>query len=202
VQCPRCWSLERHRLLAHFLDGRPELLAGDPFVLHFAPELAVQRTLARWPLIRYLSADLESELAMERMDITAIPLGDATVDVVLASQVLEHVPDDRRALRELYRVLRPGGLALVLSPIEHDRETTFEDPAAVTPERRAELFGQFDHVRSYGLDFPQRLAEAGFRVVVEDHLGELDEETIERHRLRHVGRFGPDEIFLCERPGS
>ncbi|MFH1184747.1 MAG: methyltransferase domain-containing protein [Chloroflexota bacterium] len=131
-------------------------------MLHVAPELMLENRFRKIPHLDYLSADLSNPRAMVRMDITDIRLPEHSFDVIYGSHVLEHVPDDRRAMREFRRVLKPGGWALFIVPIT--AETTFEDPAASTPEKRLHLFGQADHVRRYGPDFQQRLEEAGFVV--------------------------------------
>jgi SAM-dependent methyltransferase len=109
--------------------------------------------------------------------------------------VLEHVAEDRNAMRELHRVLRPGGWALVLVPIDFSREETFEDPTIVAPADRERLFGQADHVRVYGPDFPARLEESGFTVRVEDFRGELGEPEARKYGLRPRR---PD-IHLCSK---
>ncbi len=111
--------------------------------------------------IDYLSVDLDSPYAMRHCDITAIPEPDASFDVVICNHVLEHIPDDRKAMRELRRVLKPGGLAVLQHPI-HDRPDTFEDQSIVSPDERLRVFGQEDHVRIYGWDFVDRLRDVGF----------------------------------------
>jgi SAM-dependent methyltransferase len=166
-------------------------------VLHFAPERWF-KALSSLPNLEYLSADLEPGRAMVAMDITQMPLRDESVDVILCSHVLEHVPDDRRAMREMHRVLRPGGWALVLVPIVVNQQTTFEDPDVVSPEERTRLFGQADHVRRYGRDIKNRLEDAGFAVTPENYTQELSEETRYRHGLKRVDR---EYIYLC-RPSS
>jgi len=132
---------------------------------------------------------------MIHMDITAIPFNDHTFDVILCSHVLEHVQDDRKAISELYRVLKPGGWAILMVPIDLDRATTFEDPSVIDPKERERLFGQHDHVRWYGRDFLTRLEQAGFIVRQETYAHELDASAIEKHVL------SSDEIiFLCTHP--
>src|SRR4051812_14142215 len=135
-RCPRCRSVERHRLLWLFMQQRTNLLRDRLRVLHFAPEFALSRRLAKLPNIEYITADLFSPQAMLKVDITDIPFKDNSMDVILTTHVLEHIPDDALAMRELARVLRPSGWAILQSPMWPDRETTYEDPTITTPEGR------------------------------------------------------------------
>ncbi len=170
--CPNCLSLERHRLLWLYLSRETELLQNLPRTLHIAPEVCILRHLkprfADCPE-RYLTADLESPLADLHFDVQRIPLADASVDVVICNHLLEHVSDDRQALRELHRVLRPGGWGIVLSPVDPTRATTYEDDTITDPAERTRIFGQYDHRRIYGRDYADRLREAGFEVADIDY---------------------------------
>jgi SAM-dependent methyltransferase len=194
VICPGCELHERHRALWLYLEHRTNLFSAHLRVLHFAPEPVLQERLAAQPNLDYLSADLDSPTAMAQFDITRIPYADDAFDVILCSHVLEHVPDDRLAMRELLRVLSPTGWALLLVPIDRSRPETYEDPAVVTPEERARAYWQHDHVRLYGRDFAERLRAAGFAVTVDPYIRELDEETSRRH-----GLAGHD-MFVCRKP--
>jgi hypothetical protein len=162
VRCPSCGSRERHRL-AHLwiTEGGGDRLVGKR-ILHFAPEKTVRRQMRGNPL--YETADLHQPGVTHRVDITSIPLPDARYDVVMAHHVLEHIPDDRTAMRELFRVLAPGGVAVLSVPINASRHETYENPAITDPAERAVHFSAPDHKRYYGLDFADRLAEAGFAV--------------------------------------
>jgi SAM-dependent methyltransferase len=203
AKCPRCGSLERHRLLWLYIAQRTDLLTAPLQVLHFAPERQLQRHLAAQGNLRYRSADLDSALADDRVDITALPYADASFDVVLCSHVLEHVDDDRRAMRELVRILRPGGRAIVLSPIDRRRETTLEDPAVTTPADRLRVYLQEDHARLYGRDFAERLAQAGFVVRCERVIDELPADVVRRHGLRRDDPiFGDEDVFLCTKAAA
>lgn len=163
--CPNCGSRERHRLTWLFLERHTDLFDGRRRqMLHIAAERATARRLQALPGLDYLTADLASPSAMVKMDITDIHYPDASFDVILCSHVLEHVDDDRQAMREFYRVLRPGGWAVLLVPISV--EMTFEDPSIIDPALRKRLFGHPQHVRQYGLDFADRLREVGFVVRV------------------------------------
>ncbi|MEX2643136.1 MAG: class I SAM-dependent methyltransferase [Acetobacterales bacterium] len=190
ARCPVCGALERHRLLALLLRRRSELLDGLGQVLHVAPEGPVERVLRGAVRNRYVSIDLAPEHVMAQADITRLPFRDASFDAVYCSHVMEHVPDDRTALAEMRRVLRPGGWAVFQVPVRGD--TTVEDPSVTDPEERLRLFGQRDHVRIYGHDFANRLAQARFRVRVERPQYDLPSEAVERYAL-----LPDEEIFLC-----
>lgn len=160
AECVHCGSLERHRSLWLWLRPRiPERAA----VLHVAPEPGLGARVRELP-VEYVSTDLESPHAMRHDDLTALPDTDGRFDIVICNHVLEHIPDDRRAMREIRRVLRPGGLAVLQHPV-FARSRTLEDPAIVSPEERMRVYGQEDHVRRYGWDFVDRLRESGFTEV-------------------------------------
>ena len=183
--CPYCFTLARHRTLWFYLLEHTNLFSERLRVLHVAPEYALQRKLRACPNLDYTSADLTSVEAMEYMDITAIPYADKTVDVILCSHVLEHIPDDRKAMREICRILKPGGWAILLVPFDPNRATTLEDPSIVDPRERERLYGQPDHVRLYGKkDYIARLKQAGFTVTVSVPASTLDPSLIERHGLQ------------------
>jgi SAM-dependent methyltransferase len=187
--CPRCGSAERHRLAYHALHRR----LGEPaYTLHVAPEEIVAKWLRRVSR-DYVSGDLDPARAMRRLDLTDIDFPDDTFDLLWVSHVLEHVPDDAAAIREMYRVTRPGGMAVVQVPIWRDR--TFEDPSITSGEARERVFYQNNHVRLYGMDLVDRLAAAGFEVeVVKTH--DFDPVEIGRYSLEHIAT---NEIFLCRK---
>ena len=195
--CPRCGSLGRHRVDWLFLreSGLLDRANGRLRLLHVAPEPAFQRHLAENPRIEYVSGDLDSALAMERLDVTDIRHGEASFDALICNHVLEHVPDDRKALRELHRVLAPGSWAMVQVPLDRTKERTHEDAAISDPEERRRHFWQHDHVRLYGRDYRERLEEAGFTVSVERPTDRLSAEEIERQALDVE-----EEIYLARKP--
>jgi SAM-dependent methyltransferase len=133
------------------------------------------------------------------MDITDIHYPDNSFDVIYCSHVLEHVTDDRKAMRELARVLKPGGWALIAVPFFFApgktvfRDRTFEDPKVTTPAEREGVYGQNDHVRAYGLDFPDRLRESGFDVTVVTFPSSFSEEMVRKHGLSR------ENIYLCRK---
>lgn len=182
LQCPFCYSRPRHRVAYMYFQQKTNLFDGTPKrMLHIAPEPSLERRFREIPGIDYLSGDLDSDAAMVQMDITDIRYPDSSFDVIYCSHVLEHVPDDRRAMRELARVLKPGGWAVIAVPIIRDR--TLEDPAITSPEARTKAYGQWDHVRAYGPDFADRLRESGFDVTVDGFTKGLSEEIVRRHGL-------------------
>jgi SAM-dependent methyltransferase len=197
ARCPRCSALERHRLVWLYLQERTALFRTPHRLLLIAPEDPLQRRLLRVAGLRVVSGDLDSALAMCRLDLQALPFRDATFDAALASHVLEHVADAHAALAELRRVLRPGGWAILQSPVDAGRATTFEDPAVTTAEERLRVFGQADHARIFGRDYPDWLRGAGFQVQVIPFAREKGAEFIARHGL------DPDEdVHVCVRPGG
>lgn len=191
--CPVCGALERHRLVAVFLERNAELLDGVHRLLHVAPEPQLSVIFRQWPELEYLSVDFEPGRAMACMDITDLRFDDASFDALFCSHVLEHVADDRRAMAEFHRVLSTGGWAMLQVPTQLGQ--TVEDPSINDPERRRRLFGQPDHVRVYGQDFPDRLAEAGFAVSVYRAA-----DWLRREEVRKSGLNPNEEIFLCRKP--
>lgn len=164
VVCPVCGSRDRERLLYLFLNDRLDLLAEGTRLLHVAPERNLGAWLRSLSRIRYESADLSMDGVDHRFDLTDIPKPAETYDAIICSHVLEHIPDDRKAMTELHRILKPGGWAILQVPISHRLEMTYEDFSITAPDERERAFGQYDHVRIYAMDYADRLAEAGFYV--------------------------------------
>jgi SAM-dependent methyltransferase len=191
AQCPLCGSLERHRLISLYVIKKTNLFDGWPKrMLHVAPEPQLSHLFRAAESMEYLSADLSAPGAMVKMDITDIQYPDNTFDIIYCSHVLEHVTDDRRAMREFYRVLKPGGWAILQVPVVGN--TTLEDSSVISPEERQRLFGQHDHVRQYGLDYKERLIGAGFCVTVDDFVRELNDRDVHRFGLRRN-----EDVYLC-----
>ena len=193
ARCPHCGALERHRLFWCYAQAFTNLFDGAPkSLLHVAPEEILATRLQKLPGINYLSADLDSPRAMVKMDLTDIQYPEATWDVTLCSHVLEHIPDDRKAMAEMYRTLKPGGWLLVQVPTYGD--TTYENWDIDTEAGRVEHFGQRDHVRKYGTDIVGRLQEAGFNVKLERPVTLFDAATVKKHALKD--QF----LYICEKP--
>lgn len=167
--CPICYANRRSRLVYAYLKYVRPLQPGEA-VLHFAPELSLYRYVFKESGAKYHPVDLNPagypEIPqVERVDVTAIPYPDKTFDLMLCNHVLEHVPDDRRAMRELRRVLKDNGVALLQAPLALALDETDEDLSITDPAERERRFGQFDHVRLYAVrDYAERLSEAGFEV--------------------------------------
>jgi hypothetical protein len=163
AECPKCGSRERHRFLWRFLERELDQNLPDALVLHVAPEPFLEPALRNLiPSMRYVSGDLSSSEAMVRFDLTKLPLAHAVVDLVICSHVLEHIPDDQSAMRELARILSPQGIALIVVPMTMGK--TREDLSITDPAERARRYGQEDHVRLYGDDIAERLEMAGLTV--------------------------------------
>ncbi|MEM6732333.1 MAG: class I SAM-dependent methyltransferase, partial [Myxococcota bacterium] len=188
ARCPLCGSLERHRLLGLFLQER---LSSVNRLLHIAPETCLRPMIDTF-VAETVRGDLDPGHDQVRVDITAIEYPDGHFDAVLCNHVLEHVPDDTRAMSELFRVLSPGGWAVLQVPIDHTRNTTYEDPTITSPEERALAFGQHDHVRWYGLDSADRLRSAGFKVHSLDFAAAVGLETVEQ-----FGLDSSETLFFC-----
>jgi SAM-dependent methyltransferase len=191
--CWRCGSHERHRAQWLLLERRPELLAGARSLLHFSPEWCLRRKLQARPGLRYVTTDLDPRADADlRLDITALDLPDGAFDAIICSHVLEHVPDDAAAMRELRRVSAAGGVVLLMVPLALDRDTTYEDPDITAPEERERAFLQRDHVRLYAPDIAGRLRRAGFAVETVDLHAELGPAAAARY-----GLLASDLVFLC-----
>ncbi len=230
--CPRCLSLERHRLLWLWLSRETDMLSSHSHILsskagsckacdgdgrgvysgvndepgdecnaanahfsrqkflHIAPEVCLRRKFEKIYAAdgrfsrQYITADLESPLAEVKMDVQAIPFPDDTFDIVFCNHVLEHVADDRLAMRELHRVMKPGGWGVMLSPVDETRAETFEDDTVTDPAERTRIFGQYDHRRIYGRDYADRLREAGWEVAELDHFSALPPDLQRLYGLR------------------
>ena len=199
ARCPNCRSLERQRFVYLFLEKQTSLFDTPHHLLHIAPERCLFQRLATAENVLYTPADKFTAgnrypAQTVNMDVTDIKYGDNTFDAILCSHVLEHVPDDRRALSELHRVLKPRGWAVILVPIRKGVEHTYEDPTFNTPKARERAFGQFDHVRYYGRDFEDRLRESGFSIQQYTVQDLFTPSLIEKYR---IGRS--DDIYFCRR---
>ena len=206
VLSPSTLSLERHRLLWLYLNKetdffQPELVSGSSVtnikriklrdaetnsalkVLHFAPEQAFYKLFRNQKNLDYTTTDLFSPLADVKADICNLPFEDNQYDVILCNHVLEHIPDDTKAMQELYRVLKPGGMAILQIPQDLSRVTTFADDTIKDQKERAKIFGQYDHVRIYGRDYFDKLRSIGFKVIEEEYTTKIAPELVEKYCL-------------------
>ena len=193
--CPKCLSLERHRLLWMYFKEKTNLFTENLKVLHVAPEQPFVGRFRKMKNLDYTTADLVSPLADVKLDIQNMPFEDNTFDVFICNHVLEHVPDELKALSEVKRILKPGGWAILQVPINYSLETTYEDSSITDPKEREKHFGQYDHLRYHGLDYQQRLEKGGFKVIAEKFYAQFDATQTEYMRL---SKFGENEvIFKC-----
>ena len=183
VLSPSTLSLERHRLLWLYLNNETDFFTAPKKVLHFAPEQAFYKLFRKQKNLDYTTTDLFSPLADVKADICNLPFEDNTYDLILCNHVLEHIPDDSKAMEELYRVLKPGGMGIFQIPQDLKRETTFEDNSITDPKERAKIFGQYDHVRVYGRDYFSKLRSIGFTVIEEDYTQKLPAESVAKYCL-------------------
>ena len=206
VLSPSTLSLERHRLLWLYLQNetdffQSELDADSPIsktkrfklrdtetsstlkVLHFAPEQEFYKRFKKQTNIDYTTTDLLSPLADVKADICNLPFENNTYDIIFCNHVLEHIPDDTKAMQELYRVLKPSGMGIFQIPQDLNRATTFSDDTIVDQKERAKIFGQYDHVRVYGRDYFDKLRSIGFKVVEEDYTHKIIPELVEKYCL-------------------
>jgi SAM-dependent methyltransferase len=182
---PSTLSLERHRLLWLYLKNETDFFASKEKkkVLHFAPEQAFYKLFRNQKNIEYTTTDLFSPLADVKADICDLPFQDNSYDIIFCNHVLEHIPDDTKAMQELFRVLKPGGMAILQIPQDLKRETTFADDSITDQKERAAIFGQYDHVRIYGRDYFDKLRSIGFTVIEEDYTNKIAPELVEKYCL-------------------
>jgi SAM-dependent methyltransferase len=192
ARCPGCGSLERHRFLWLYLERALRLPRRRLAVLHIAPEACIRNRLAAMPLLRYAGIDLYRPEAPIAMDATRLAFADGRFDLVICSHVLEHIEDDRTALAEFARVLRPGGRAVIAVPLDLRRPATYEDPRAATAQQRLAAFGHPYHVRICGADYGDRIAAAGFAVT------RADSAALSGHRRRYH-RINKTSLFDARR---
>ncbi|WP_303317088.1 methyltransferase domain-containing protein [Flavivirga abyssicola] len=206
VLSPSTLSLERHRLLWLYLKNETDFFQPEPVsgsstkeskriilratetssalkVLHFAPEQAFYKRFRKMKNLDYVTTDLNSPLADVKADICNLPFEDDAFDIIFCNHVLEHIPDDTKAMQELYRVLKVGGMGIFQIPQDLAREQTFEDNTITDKKERAKIFGQYDHVRVYGRDYFDKLRSIGFKVDEVDYTANLSKGAIEKYCL-------------------
>lgn len=196
-KCPRCRSLERHRTIWIYIKSKTDILKNKQKILYIAPEYCFRKQFDSLKNIQYISIDLESPLAMKKMDITDLKFAEFEFDGIFCLHVLEHVENDIKAMHEFFRVLKPSGWAILQVPVL--REKTYEDKSINTKELRLKHFGQEDHVREYGLDFKERLEESGFFVNVESLQKIISNEQADRYRILFANNE-MENIYFCTKP--
>lgn len=195
VLCPYDLTLERHRLMWLYLKHKSNFFTDSLNVMHIAPEQCFLDKFKAQKNIKYTTGDLVSPIADLHFDIHQIPLDDDQYDVIFCNHVLEHVDNDHQCMQELLRIMKPGGWGIFQVPIDASRQETYEDPTITSPEEREKHFWQYDHVRLYGLDYPDKLKAAGFNVEVFDYTKEFPKEQYERMRL-----YPNELIYVVSKP--
>ncbi|NNE75788.1 MAG: class I SAM-dependent methyltransferase [Pricia sp.] len=183
VLSPSTLSLERHRLFWLYLKNETDFFTTPQSVLHFAPEQPFYSRFRKLDHLTYTTTDLNSPLADVKADICNLPFEDESFDVIFCNHVLEHIPNDTTAMRELYRVLKTGGWGIFQIPQDLERTHTFEDNSITDKKERTEIFGQYDHVRIYGRDYFDKLRSVGFKVEEIDYTALLPASEVEKYRL-------------------
>jgi len=183
VLAPGTLSLERHRLFWLYLKNETTFFSAPLRVLHFAPEQAFVQKFKKQKNLTYTTTDLNSPIADVKADICDLPFKDNSFDFIICNHVLEHIPDDIKAMQELYRVLAPSGTAIVQVPYDAKREITFEDNTITDKSERNRIFGQYDHLRVYGMDYFKKLSSIGFNVNALNYTSSISSDDIERYRL-------------------
>lgn len=164
-----------------YLKNETDFFSAPYKVLHIAPEQAFFQRLKKQSHLEYITADLFSPIVDVKADLVNLPFEDHSFDVVFCNHVLEHIIEDRKAMNELYRILKPGGWGILQVPLKRSLETSYEDFSITDPKERTKHFGQYDHVRWYGMDYFTRLKEVGFKVEALEYSKKFSQE--ERKRM-------------------
>lgn len=183
VLSPGTLSLERHRLMWLYLQRETDFFTSNLKVLHMAPEQSFYKRFRKLKNLDYTTCDLNSPIADVKADIQNLPFEDNSFDVIFCNHVLEHVDDDKKALRELFRIMKPGGWGIFQVPIRYQLDKTFEDSTITDRKERIEKFGQYDHVRVYGMDYYDILESIGFKVEKVNLSEKLSAEEIRKYAL-------------------
>lgn len=181
--CPGTLSLERHRLLWLYLDRETNFLSSNLKVLHVAPEQVFYKKFKKLKNWEYFTFDLNSPIADIKGDLISTNFKDEYFDLIICNHVLEHIEDDKSALDEMYRILKYNGISILQVPINVKRENTFEDLSIKSKIQREKYFGQYDHVREYGLDFKDRVEQAGFKVEMINYSEKISENLVIKYGL-------------------
>ena len=181
--CPGTLSLERHRLLWLYLDRETNFLSSNLKVLHVAPEQVFYKKFKKLKNWEYFTFDLNSPIADIKGDLISTNFKDEYFDLIICNHVLEHIEDDKSALDEMYRILKYNGISILQVPINVKRENTFEDLSIKSKIQRQKYFGQYDHVREYGLDFKDRVEQAGFKVEMINYSKKISQDLVIKYGL-------------------
>ena len=165
------------------MKNKTDLFDRKQKVLHLAPEQALLKQFKKIQNWEYTTADLTSPLADYKVDICHLPFDDQTFDFIICNHVLEHIENDLQAIKELHRILKINGLLIAMVPLDVRVDKTYENPAIKSKKKRQEHFGQYDHVRVYGMDYKTRLEQQGFQVELVSYASELKQDELERYRL-------------------
>lgn len=180
---PGTLSLERHRQMWLYLQRETDFFTADHKILHLAPEQEFLRKFKKMKNLDYISADLYSPIVDVKADILDLPFENESFDIVFCNHVLEHIEDDKKAMSELYRVMKKGGWGIFQVPMKHTLEKTFEDFSITDPKERQIHFGQYDHVRWYGMDYFDRLKNVGFEVDINFYSQKFSAEDRKKYGL-------------------
>ncbi len=184
--CPGTFSLERHRLLWLYLKKETDFFNSNNKILHFAPEQCFHKFFKSF-FKNYTSIDLNSPIVDIKADICNLPFNDNIYDYILCNHVLEHIYDDEKAMKEIFRVLNKNGIAILQVPIDIKSNLTQDGRDIDDKEVRSKLFGQYDHLRMYGLDYFKKLKKVGFNVKNIDYLSKLSKDEVEKFSLTNAG---------------
>jgi predicted SAM-dependent methyltransferase len=200
AKCPKCQSLERTRMLWHFMVNELNIKNKKIDFLHIAPDKGISEQLLKLSNVTYTAGDYFAEGYSYKgnvmhLDIREMPFEDNSFDMVLCEHVLEHIEEDHKAMKEVLRVLRSGGMAILQVPIDYSKAKTYEDFSITSPEERIKHFGQFDHVRQYGLDYKDRLSNAGFVVEIIDYSAKVGKSVAVKNAF-----MLRDDLYLCTKP--
>ncbi|QIY83282.1 class I SAM-dependent methyltransferase [Chryseobacterium sp. NEB161] len=180
---PGTLSLERHRQMWLYLQNETQFFTEKLKVLHIAPEQEFLRRFKKMDNLDYTSADLFSPIVDVKADILDLPFADNSFDVIVCNHVLEHIVEDRKAMSELYRVMKPGGWGILQVPMKNSLEKTYEDFTITDPKERQKHFGQYDHVRWYGMDYFDRLRSVGFQAEINFYSQKFSESDTKKFGL-------------------
>ncbi len=194
AKCPYCSSLERTRLLLFYLQNETNIFTQKKSLLHFAPEEGLYRLFKQTPTLHYVNGDINANYADEQIDITRIPYPDASFDYIICSHVLGYIPDELLAVKEMFRVLKPDGIALILTLVNKNAPSTYESPDVHTVKERLQHYTEPDVLRLHGTDIYDRIAKGGFIVEQIDYVSTFSEEIQRRYSLGNGER---ETIFKC-----